>query len=77
MLCGFVYTYHPAAAGSNPKHTIYAFSIYIIDIVMTKGRNKQKEAGIGPFLKNLSNNLFNSSPSGTSDDPSDEMSNPS
>ena len=22
---GFVCTYHPAAQGSNPKHTIYAF----------------------------------------------------
>ena len=36
--------------GSNPKHTMYAFSICIIEIVREKDKNKQKEAGIGPFL---------------------------
>ena len=42
--------YTSAAAGLNPKHTIYAFSICIIEIVMSKkDKNKQKEAGIGPF----------------------------
>ena len=33
------------------------FSICIIEIVMRKEKNKQKEAGIGPFLKNT---LFHS-----------------
>ena len=51
-LGGIVCAYHTAAAGSNPKHTIYAFSICIIEIVMRKGR--KKETGIGPFfLKKL------------------------
>ena len=35
---GIVYAYHPAAAGSNPEHTIYTFSICIIEIAMRKGR---------------------------------------
>ena len=48
QLRGFVCTYHPAAPGSNPKHTIYAFSI-CIEVVTRKGRNKQIEAGNGPF----------------------------
>ena len=29
---------------------MYAFSICIIEIVREKDKNKQKEAGIGPFL---------------------------
>ena len=37
-LCGIVCAYHHAAVGSSPKHTIYAFSIYIIEIVMSKGQ---------------------------------------
>ena len=37
-LRGFVCTYHPTAQGSNPKHTIYAFSICIIYVGMRKGR---------------------------------------
>ena len=28
QLSGFVCAYHPAAVGSSPKHTIYAFIIY-------------------------------------------------
>ena len=29
QLCGIICTYHPAAAGSNPKHTFYAlFNLY-------------------------------------------------
>ena len=48
--------------GLSPKHTIYAFSIYIVQIVnllseleCEVNENKQKEAGIGPifFEKNL------------------------
>ena len=30
---------NPAGAGLNPKHTINAFSICFIEIVMGKGRN--------------------------------------
>ena len=30
---GSVYPYHPRALGSNPKHNIYAFSIYILIVV--------------------------------------------
>ena len=51
QLSGFVCAYHPVAPGSNPKHTIYPFSVCIIDIVMIKGQNKLKEAGIGLFKK--------------------------
>ena len=52
-LRGFVCTYHPAALGLNPKHTIYTFSACIeIDIGMRKGQKlHEKEAGIGPFFK--------------------------
>ena len=32
QLLGFVYAYHPAAPVYNPKHTIYAFFIYIVEI---------------------------------------------
>ena len=39
---GIVCAYNHAAAGSNPKHTIYAFSVCIIEIVMEKDKNKQK-----------------------------------
>ena len=28
VLSGFACTYHPAALGSSPKHTIYALIIY-------------------------------------------------
>ena len=35
--------YHSVAAGSNPKHTIYASSICIIEIVVKKDENKQKD----------------------------------
>ena len=38
LIRGILCAYHPAAAGSNPKHTIYAFSNCIIEIVMGKGR---------------------------------------
>ena len=34
----FCLRYHPAAPGLNPKHTIYAFLIYIFEIVMRKER---------------------------------------
>ena len=38
LLRGFVCDYHPAALGSNPMHTIYAFSNCIIEIVTRKER---------------------------------------
>ena len=37
-LHGIACAYHSAAAGSNPKHTICAFPICIIEIVMRKGQ---------------------------------------
>ena len=49
------FAYHPAALGSSPKHTIYAFIIYgqiCAMFVSSKEQNKQNEAGFGPFLKN-------------------------
>ena len=54
IVCGFICAYHPAALGSNPKHTIYAFPICIIEIVMKKDENKQKRGQDWPiFLKKL------------------------
>ena len=50
------FAFHPATLGSSTKHTIYAFSIYIVEMVYLslemeceKNENKQKEAEIGPF----------------------------
>ena len=39
--------FHPAAMGSSPKHTIYAFSIYIVHFMYLsfereKNENEQK-----------------------------------
>ena len=53
QLRGFVCAYHPAATGSNPKHTIYTFFNLYCDCNEKKNENKQKEAGIGPFLKTM------------------------
>ena len=50
MLSGFVCIFHPAAPGSSPKHTIYAFSNLFMNCVVWKDENKQKEAEIGPFF---------------------------
>ena len=46
-LSGFACAFHPAAPGSSPKDTIYAW----INLLSTveKDENKQKEAGIGPI----------------------------
>ena len=49
LLRGLISAFHPVAVGSNPEHTIYAFSICIVNIAMRKGRKLIKEAGIGPF----------------------------
>ena len=46
----FVCAYNPAAAGSNPKHTIYAFSICIIEIVTKSCSNKGKKGSKGITL---------------------------
>ena len=60
QLRGFVCAYQPAAPGSNPKQTIYAFFNFILLklklymkllLQREKDENKQKEAGIG-LLKN-------------------------
>ena len=45
---GIVCAYHHAAAGLNPNHTKYAFSICLI--LWEQGENKQKEAGISPIF---------------------------
>ena len=49
-------TFHPATPGSSPKQTIYAFSIYKVQIVYLsreleceKNKNKQK----GPVLSHF------------------------
>ena len=61
QLSGFVSTYHPMVLGSNPKHTIYAFStcnqiVYIIcHCVDKKNENKQKEAVFGSYKKDVCN----------------------
>ena len=49
--------FHPAAPGSSPKHTIYAFTICsqsyaIFSTHCDKNENKQKEAGFCSF-KNI------------------------
>ena len=61
-LNGFVYAYHPATPGSNPKHTIYVFIIFVVKFVLylscEKKEIKQIEARLGPFKKPLLNNLI-------------------
>ena len=55
--------FHPAAPGSSPKHTIYAFSIYIVQTVYLsiefeceKNENKTKRGRDWPiFLKKIVN----------------------
>ena len=53
QLRGFVYTYHPAAPGSNPKHTIIAFFMLKLKLYCCldekRSKIKGKEAGIGPY----------------------------
>ena len=55
-LSGFVCAYHPAAPGSSPKHTIYAFSfiVFVLYLSFEKNKNKQKEAGFGHFFNKAS-----------------------
>ena len=36
LLSGFVYIFHPAAPGSSPKHTIYAFINLYLNYVLWK-----------------------------------------
>ena len=52
QLSGFICAYHPAAPGLSPKHTIYAFSfiVFVLYLSFEKNKNKQKEAGFGPFF---------------------------
>ena len=43
-----------AALGSDPKHTIYAFIDLNLNCdMLKKTKINRKEAGIGPFLKNM------------------------
>ena len=58
QLSGFVFVFHLAAPGSNPKHTIYAFSIYIVQTVYLsiefereKNENKTKRGRDWPIKK--------------------------
>ena len=45
------------APGSNLKHTIYAFFQFVLlKLYPENNKNKQKEAGIGPFFKKDSEN---------------------
>ena len=64
QLSGFVCAFHPATPGSSPKHTIYAFSIYIVQIVYLsleleceKNENKTKRGRDWPifYKKNVLN----------------------
>ena len=48
QLRGYDCAYDYAAAGLSPKHTIYAFSICIIEIRNEKETKINKKAGIGP-----------------------------
>ena len=50
-LSGFVCAFNPAALGSSPKNTIYAFIIFVLysSLHCKKNENKQKEAEFGPF----------------------------
>ena len=52
-LSGLVCAFHPAATGSSPKHTIYAFIIlikFVLHLSCEKNENKQKEARFGQFM---------------------------
>ena len=51
-LSGSVWTYDPAAQGLKPKHNIFPFFNLFIELLCEKN-DSQKEAGIGPYLKNI------------------------
>ena len=46
-------TYNPAAPGSNPEHNIFAFFKIEIELWRVTDENKQKEAGIGTYFKQV------------------------
>ena len=51
LLWGIICTYHPAAVGSNPKHTNYAFSyLHYWNCNEKRAKRNKKDAGIGSFL---------------------------
>ena len=54
---GFVCNFHPAAMGSSPKHTIYAFSIYICHLNWNVKRTKiiKKRPGLAHFFLKKNN----------------------
>ena len=61
LLSGFVYAYHPVVPRSNPKHTIYGFSIYSqknfighLSLCREKDESKEKEVG-WPIMKTIIN----------------------
>ena len=55
----FISAYYPAAPDSIPKHIYVFFELYSLKLSLylifecEENENKQKEAGIGPFLKIL------------------------
>ena len=59
LFSGFVCAFHPAVPGSNPKHTIYAFSIlyYICHCIEERKKNTQKEARFGQYFKKEHGNI--------------------
>ena len=51
------------AAGSNPEHTNYTFSICIIEIVMRKGwKETKKKPGLAHFFKKTTTAEFDNGP---------------
>ena len=50
LLRGFICAYHPAAPGSNPKHTIYAFFQFVLDMCWEGNEHKQKRGRDWPIF---------------------------
>ena len=52
LLRGYVCVYHPAAAGSNPKHTIYAFfNLYYWNCIEEIMKINKKRQGLAQIKK--------------------------
>ena len=49
-LSGFVCAFHPAAPGSSPKHSIFTL-ISLLNCIIWKRKNREKEDGIGPYFQ--------------------------
>ena len=58
-LCGFICAYHPAALGSNPKHTIYTFfNLYYWNCDEKRTKINKKRPGLAHFKKEDANDWF-------------------